>query len=880
MARRKSEPAGSEPERSPDSKSVPGPEVSGLAEDLNERQREAVFHSGGPLLVLAGAGSGKTRVLTYRLAHLIQSGQVRPHQTLAITFTNKAAGEMKERVAGLLGPASGWMWVCTFHSACARMLRQDAQLLGYGPNFTIYDDDDSVRLIKHCLEDLRLDHKRFPPRHLAGLISDAKSKLVDVDEFGRHAGEEQGAWSDGDLGGSGVGGAGGDSAGGWSGGDQGISELVDVTSQVYRRYQARLLEQNALDFDDLLMRTVDVLRLFPERLAYYRDLFRHVLVDEYQDTNKAQYSLVKLLTEEHRQVTVVGDDDQSVYSWRGADIRNILSFEDDFHDTKVVKLEQNYRSTNTILDAANALVTHNRGRKAKNLWSERGVGHPVTVLECRDEHEEARLVCNEVIKQLRERPASDVAVFYRVNAQSRVIEDMLVRQGVPYRVVGGTKFYQRAEIKDLLAYLRVTVNASDDISLLRVINTPRRGLGDVAIGRLQTYAAEHEVPLRTALLHAEEIEGLTKTAAQACVELGERFTQWAAAAGVERAEQIGDGTAATAEAAAAGIAQDAAPRAEAAPEADTGPGAAGEAWGTVEPELVGSDGGEIAAPEAHTAEAAATTKVADLVRQVLEGSGLASALKGERTLEAEGRVENLEEFVGVAEEFDRMNPEGTLTDFLQEISLYADVDSLEEGQPYVTLMTLHNAKGLEFPVVFVTGMEEGLFPHSRSMDEQRLEEERRLCYVGMTRAKDRLYLSHALSRTLHGGGGYKLPSRFLGEIPEELLERRQTSAYPHNVREVGAFGGYPAHGGRSGGGGKGAGATGKMDKPFKPKAAGPKRRTADQAVGLSTGDRVTHAKFGEGVVLGVEPGGVVRIFFEGLGEQKRLLLDYAPLKRV
>jgi DNA helicase-2/ATP-dependent DNA helicase PcrA len=812
---------------------------SGLAQDLNDRQREAVFHTGGPLLVLAGAGSGKTRVLTYRLAYLIQSGQVRPHQTLAITFTNKAAGEMKERVARLLGPASGWMWVSTFHSSCARILRQDAPMLGYRPSFTIYDEDDSTRLIKHCLEDLRLDLKRYPPKGIANLISDAKNKLVDVDEFARHVTDAQATWGGGRGAARGAQGFGDpDSFGGSYAEDYGVSGLIDVASQVYRRYQARMLEQNAMDFDDLLMRTVDILRLFPERLQYYRGLFRHVLVDEYQDTNKAQYLLVKLLTEEHRQVTVVGDDDQSVYSWRGADIRNILSFEDDFPDTKVVKLEQNYRSTTTILDAANALVAHNRGRKPKNLWSDRGVGEQVTVFECRDEHEEARLVCDEVVKSLRERPASDVAVFYRVNAQSRVIEDMLVRQGVSYRVVGGTKFYQRAEIKDLLAYLRVTTNATDDLSLLRIINTPRRGLGDVAIGRLQACAAESSASLRETLPQAPLIGGFTSAAGQACVRLGESFCEWAAAA---------------------------------------------EGQGVAMPETGAPAGG---APAADTTAGGSSpaTKVAPVVRKVLEESGMIGALKAERTLEAEGRVENLEEFVGVAEEFDRMNPEGTLTDFLQEISLYADVDSLEEGEPYVTLMTLHNAKGLEFPVVFITGMEEGLFPHSRSLDEQRLEEERRLCYVGITRARDRLYLSHALSRTLQGSAGYKLPSRFLGELPPQLLQHRETSVYPHRVRAEGGTGfggvggparGYGARAGYDGGVG-GAGG----NKPFTPPGTRPKHDTVERVAGLSTGDKVMHAKFGEGTVLGMEPGGIVRIFFSELGEQKRLLLDYAPLKRV
>lgn len=771
--------------------------LSQLAQDLNDPQREAVLHVGGPLLVLAGAGSGKTRVLTYRLAYLIESGQARPHQILAITFTNKAAGEMRNRVECLLGTRSRWMWVCTFHSACARMLRQDASLLGYRSNFTIYDEDDSVRLVKHCLEDLRLDVKHFPPRALRSLISGSKNKLVDVDDFARRAVGCTDAWPEGDI-----------------SGFAGNSDFLDVAAAVYRRYQARLLEANALDFDDLLMRMVDILRLFPQRLEYYRDLFRHVLVDEYQDTNRAQYLLIRLLAEEHRQITVVGDDDQSVYSWRGADIRNILRFEEDFPDAKVVKLEQNYRSSSTILNAANALVSHNRGRKAKNLWSEYGAGDPVVVLECRDEHEEARLVCEEIVKTLREREASDVAVFYRVNAQSRVLEDMLVRQGIGYRVIGGTKFYQRAEIKDLLAYLRVTMNAADDLSLLRVINTPRRGLGEIALGRLQSFAAENEICLRDALVRAPEVPGFAVTASRACVDLGERFACWAKTAGSSVDAVSSDQTVDRA-----------------------------------------------ASLESGVAEADAAVCVAEIVRQVLAGSGLSDSLKAERTLEAEGRLENLEEFVGVAEEFDRMNPEGTLADFLQEISLYADIDSLEEGRPSVTLMTLHNAKGLEFPVVFITGMEEGLFPHSRSVDEQRLEEERRLCYVGITRAKNRLYLSYARARALHGGTGFKLPSRFLGEIPERLVEHRGASASSRVAHSTPRMSDGP-----------------RRTVPARvPRAAA---GASEAAAGLATGDRVLHAKFGEGVVLGVEPGGIVRVFFSEQGEQKRLLLEYAPLRRL
>ncbi|HLA81797.1 MAG TPA: 3'-5' exonuclease, partial [Thermoleophilia bacterium] len=650
-------------------------------------------------------------------------------------------------------------------------------------------EDDSVRLIKRCLEDLRLDVKRFPPRSLQNLISDAKNKLIDVDEFGRKGPIGEGA-VDGE---------------GW---DDGASGHLHVAALVYRRYQKRLLEANALDFDDLLMRMVDILQLFPDRLTYYRDLFRHVLVDEYQDTNHAQYQLVKLLTEEHRQVTVVGDDDQSVYSWRGADIRNILSFEDDFPDATVIKLEQNYRSTTTILDAANELVAHNRGRKPKNLWSEKGVGDPIVVIECRDEHEEARAVCGELAALLRDRPGSDIAVFYRVNAQSRVLEDMLVRQGIAYRVVGGAKFYQRAEIKDLLAYLRVLVNESDDLSLLRVINTPRRGLGDVAVGRLQACAAENEICLREALLRAADMPGLAAGAASACTGLEQKFATWAALM-------------------------------ESSPPPSTGNHA-------------GADG----------------PKVAELVRRVAEESGLIGSLKAEKTLEAEGRLENLEEFIGVAAEFDRMNPGGSFEDFLQEISLYADIDEIDARESLVTLMTLHNAKGLEFAVVFITGLEEGLFPHSRSLDEARLEEERRLCYVGLTRAQERLYLSHSRSRMLHGGGGYRLPSRFLTELPVQALDYRSTFDRPTH----GERGRQNRHG---------------MEKPYetggRPSAGASAPTPAGGRLapgGLATGDRVLHAKFGEGVVLGMEPGGIVRIFFSDLGEQKRLLLDYAPLRRL
>jgi len=748
--------------------------------ELNDEQREAVFYSGGPLLVLAGAGSGKTRVLTHRLAYLVYSGQALPFQVLAITFTNKAAGEMKSRVEELLGEAAAGIWVSTFHSACARVLRQEAPLLGYGKDFTIYDEEDSLRLIKHCLEDLHLDPKRFPPRALQSLISDAKGKLVMPEDLARER-PNKNSWAAVE--------------------GRGFHPYLDVVGTVYHHYQEKLRQQNALDFDDLIMRTVEVLQLFPERLAYYRERFQHILVDEYQDTNHAQYVLVKLLAEEHRQVTVVGDDDQSVYSWRGADVRNILSFEEDFPDAKVVKLERNYRSTTTILEAANSLVSHNRERKSKSLRSTRGPGEPVVLFECRDEHEEARLVCEEILRLLRNHVASDIAVFYRVNAQSRVLEDMLVRQGVPYRVVGGTKFYQRAEIKDLLAYLRVVVNEYDDLSLLRIINTPRRGLGDTAVARLQMFSAKNEVSLRAALDRAGEVPGLSAAAARACADLARLFSEWAAAA-------------------------------------DQG------------------------------------VRVAALVQKVLEESGLLRVLEMERTVEAEGRIENLEEFVSVAEEYERLNPEGSLPDFLQEISLYADIDTYDESQPLVTLMTLHNAKGLEFPIVFITGMEEGLFPHARSLEERKLEEERRLCYVGITRAKERLFLSYARNRALHGGGAVRGPSRFLAEIPVHLIERR------------GAPERYAAARGTSGQQQGARMASAGVSSVGRGGAAAARHQGARHAggdgsqAGFAPGDKVLHAKFGEGVVLDVEAGGIVRVFFPGLREQKRLLIEYAPMRRL
>jgi ATP-dependent DNA helicase UvrD/PcrA len=955
--------------------------------DLNPAQQEAVLSTEGPLLVIAGAGSGKTRVLTYRVAHLIAACGVKPPEILAITFTNKAAGEMRERLEGLLGGVARAIWILTFHAACGRILRREAPRLGYRSNFTIYDQADQVRLVKQCLEELDRDPKRFVPRGIHAQISNAKNQLIGPAEYTRR-----------------------------------VQSFYDQTvAETYELYQRRLLACNAMDFDDLLMLTVEVLERFPEALVRWRKAFRYVLVDEYQDTNHAQYRLLQLLAGEHRNLCVVGDPDQcllagtqitmadgsatpieqvrtgdevlscfgsgvfraarvtrvhrsrkrkgvaittesgrrvvstpehvhfagfkagrtpqlqmhfsaptttsgkrirrrlsvslcgdprgtgplhrialfgydeegrraveglglsvrpsklnssgwryesahrdfaqlseiveklrkaldvsvrytarlagqhgavgkernalpfmpasavrpgmamvnergefelververveldqpvydldierthnyianglvthnSIYAFRGADIRNILEFERDFPETKTIPLEQNYRSTNTILRAANAVIANNRERKEKNLWSELGEGLPVHVLEVEDEHAEARFVAAEIAGLVEEGYSADeVAVFYRTNAQSRVLEDVLVRQGIAYQVIGGPRFYERAEIKDAIAYLQVIDNPFDAVSLLRVANRPRRGIGDATLARLQTYADGHGISLRETLDHAE-------------------------GAGVGAA-----------------------------------PLKAVKAFRTVLLSLQAT---------------AQERTVPEIVEDVLERTGYVAALEAERMIEAQGRIENLQELVGVAREYVQQSPEPSLSGFLQEISLYSDQDAIRGEQSLVTLMTLHNAKGLEFKAVFVIGMEEGIFPHVRSIEEQGVEEERRLAYVGMTRSQERLVLTHATSRSLWGNRAFNLPSRFLDELPEEgvVRERLQPTSWS----------GYGA--------------------PVHPRADIP---------ALATGDSVRHGTLGEGVVVGIEPGGVVTVRFAGDGAERRLMLDYAPLEKI
>jgi len=707
--------------------------------DLNPAQREAVLTTEGPLLVIAGAGSGKTRVLTHRVAHLIGAHGIKPNEILAITFTNRAANEMKERLERLLGTTARAIWILTFHAACGRILRREAERLGYTSRFTIYDSADQVRVVKSIVEDEGLDPKRFVPRGIHAQISQLKNQLVGPEE---HRARVASFW------------------------DQTVAE-------VYERYQKRLHGSNAMDFDDLLFLTVEVLQRFPDVREKWQKAFRYVLVDEYQDTNHAQYKLLRLLAAEHHNVCAVGDPDQSIYAFRGADIRNILEFERDFPETKVVALEQNYRSTNSILGAANAVIVHNRDRKPKELWSDLGDGEPVRVVEVEDEQAEARYVAAEIARLVEEGFARrEVAVFYRMNAQSRVLEQTLRMSQIDYRVVGGPRFYDRAEIKDAIAYLQVLSNPADAISLTRIANRPRRGIGDASLARLQVHADAQGISLFEALGHAEQagISGAPLRALQRFQALMQSL--------LVSAQEL---------------------------------------------------------------------DVADLLGEVLERSGTIEAYEAERTIEARGRIENLEAFVDGAREYQLTAEEPSLEGFLQEISLYTEQDSVDDEQNAVTLMTLHNAKGLEFRAVFLIGCEEEVFPSARSVEEQGIEEERRLFYVGMTRAMERLTLTHASARLLWGRTTHNLPSRFLDELPERGVER-------HRLRPS-SWSGYGA-----------------------PRASQPREPRGD-APDLSTGDSVKHGTLGEGVVTGIEPGGVVKVRFAD-GSERRLMLEYAPLQKL
>jgi DNA helicase II / ATP-dependent DNA helicase PcrA len=724
-----------------------------LLAGLNPPQREAVEYGGGPLLVLAGAGSGKTRVLTHRIAYLLATGNARPGEILAITFTNKAAAEMRERVGQLIGRSVRAMWVTTFHSACVRMLRVDAERLGYSKGFTIYDQADSLRMLKRCLGELGVDPKRFPPRAIQAKISGAKNQLIDSDAYNEAAG----------------------------------GEFEEIVAEAFPLYEKRMLKANAMDFDDLLVRAVNAIELFEDVRERWRRTFRHVLVDEYQDTNHAQYRLLQLLASEHGNLMVVGDEDQSIYGFRHADVSNILDFDQDFPGAEIVKLEQNYRSTQTILSAANGVVERNRERRPKELWTEDEGGELVQLNELTDEHEEARWVAGEIARLEEEDGVSrsEVAVFYRTNAMSRVLEDTLKRFDVSYQVIGGTKFYERAEVKDAVAYLSLLVNPADLVSFTRVVNSPRRGIGNTTQGRIASHVNTTGLPVWEAIERVEEVPGLSGAAIKSISRFHETM------AGLrERADEGGP--------------------------------------------------------------------VATLLEAVLHESGYLEALAAERTIEAEGRAENLETLIGGAAEFDiEREREGeseisALEEYLQQISLYSEQDGLSDENELVTLMTLHNAKGLEYDTVFIVGCEEGAFPHMRALEEGSEEEERRLCYVGITRARKRLYMTWARERRLFGRAEHNLPSRFVDELPHELTERHSTAA-----RSIGTS--------------WGATTTNEVT-PVQPGDPGP-------TLELQTGDDVVHASFGDGIVTAVEPGGVVVVRFSSDGSERKLMADYAPIRR-
>jgi DNA helicase-2/ATP-dependent DNA helicase PcrA len=780
-----------------------------LLEGLTEPQREAVVHRGGPLLVIAGAGSGKTRVLTRRIAHLIATRDAAPWQILAITFTNKAADEMRRRVADLVGSrAAERMWVSTFHSACVRILRAQADRLGYKGSFTIYDEADSRRLIEIVTRDLGIDTKKFSPRAVLGQISQAKSTQLGATEFRSAA----------------------------------VSIFDRKVADVFDLYQERLRAANAMDFDDLLLNTVRLFDTNPDVLAHYQGRFTHLLIDEYQDTNAVQNALAVQLAREHRNIAVVGDSDQSVYRFRGADISNILEFEKAFPDATVITLDQNFRSTQTILDAANAVIANNVSRKPKNLWTEGGEGPRIVRYRAEDEHDEAEWVAHEILRLHSEQGLrwGDVAVFYRTNSQSRALEEAMVRAELPYKVVGGTRFYDRREVRDVLAYLRVLVNPDDEVSWRRMINVPRRGVGDSSVAKLVAWASREGESFGEAVAHAEDA-GVGGKAGRALVELHAFLTllrsRMAVPAPVE-GDGLGEAESPDGGAAPAPV--------RSAPPERTGPD---DLFSTIAPE----------AP-------ARRLGPGEVVTAILEGTGYRNELLGEGTIDALGRVENVDELAGVASEYD------TLAEFLEAAALVADSDELEGDGTKVSLMTLHIAKGLEFPAVFLVGLEDGVFPHLRSLgDPVELEEERRLCYVGITRAEHHLYLSHAWTRMLFGSGSSNIPSRFLNEIPDELVRDAEGTI------RAGAGTAWRAWREDDGGTpGRSVFGRGSVDRHRREPSS-----TGAELLGLAVGDRVVHGKWGEGVVVETEGEGddaEAAVEFASVGH-KRLLLRMAPLKR-
>jgi len=712
-----------------------------LLDDLNPPQRDAVLAGDGPLLVLAGAGSGKTRVIAHRIAHLLGVRGVHPRNVLAVTFTNKAAGEMARRVDALLAPAGiRAPLIATFHSACVRILRAHGEAIGLPRHFTIYDEDDRAALVKECMKEGELAERTFTPSAAAHRISYLKNQMVSVQDALRDA---RGPWE-------------------------------QKAALVYSRYEKRIREAGVVDFDDLLLLVVKLLRESPETLAWYRGLWKHVLVDEYQDTNRAQYRIIRLLTDEHRNIWVVGDGDQSIYKFRGADVNNILDFEHDYPGTRVVKLEQNYRSTQRVLAVASAVIANNQARKERTLWTENPQGEPAAVYRGWDEHEEANFVAQTILKTRADGVGWDgIAVFYRTNAQSRVLEDALRRARIPYVIVGGVRFYERKEIKDTLAWLRLSINPADDVAFRRAVQAPPRGVGATTLARLDEVALDHNLPLLTlAAMPPPDVRGKARSGLE----------DFAATVG-----------------------------------------------------RLASQRGALSPPA--------------FIDLVLQASGCRKALEQDRSPEAEGRLENLEELIAAAEDFAHAEGEATVEAFLDSVALMSDVDELKEAEARVTLMTLHSAKGLEFPVVFLSGLEEGVFPHARSMnDPEEIEEERRLCYVGLTRARERLYLSYAVHRRIHGYGVGE-PSRFLREMPEAHLTLLNASRPEPRFAEARVI---------------------------------PRYEPEEEAWPIKVGTRVRHARFGEGLVVGVERDGgdiIVTVGFVSVG-RKRLSFEYAHLEEL
>ncbi|MBI0297384.1 DNA helicase PcrA [Streptomyces sp. PRKS01-29] len=760
----------------------PAVDPSALLEGLNEQQRAAVEHTGSPLLIVAGAGSGKTRVLTHRIAYLLGARGTHPGQILAITFTNKAAGEMKERVEELVGPRAHAMWVSTFHSACVRILRRESKKLGFTSSFSIYDAADSKRLMALVCRDLDLDPKRFPPKSFSAKISNLKNELIDEETFAGQA-------SDG---------------------------FEKTLAEAYAMYQARLREANALDFDDIIMTTVNLLQAFPDVAEHYRRRFRHVLVDEYQDTNHAQYTLVRELvgtdTEETTaaELCVVGDADQSIYAFRGATIRNILQFEEDYPTARTILLEQNYRSTQTILSAANAVIERNENRRPKNLWTQAGAGTEITGYVADTEHDEAQFVADEIdrLTDAGDAKAGDVAVFYRTNAQSRVFEEVFIRVGLPYKVVGGVRFYERKEVRDVLAYLRVLANPEDSVPLRRILNVPKRGIGERAEAMIDALSLREKITFPQALRRVDEAYGMAARSANAV----KRFNTL-----MEELHTI--------------------------VESGAGP--------------------------------------ATVLEAVLERTGYLAELQASTDPQDETRIENLQELAAVALEFEQDRGEenpGTLADFLEQVALVADSDQIPdedtEGSGVITLMTLHTAKGLEFPVVFLSGMEDGVFPHMRALGQTKeLEEERRLAYVGITRARERLYLTRSTMRSAWGQPAYNPPSRFLEEIPDQYVRWRRTGPATPSA-SMGGIASTPPSGlssglstSRSRTGGSGFATRRAKERPV---------------VALAIGDRVTHDSFGLGTVVAVKGSGDNAEATIDFGDEKpkRLLLRYAPVEKL